>query len=372
MSAEPFIMRDEDRALEWVRVFSDSCSVPNEFAAALLASLCGFGSWDVMMFAIESMPASPCDESLPPYQVHQRHLRYIEIMIHDHAIGVPVAHAVAAQISPSSGSPLTRIDALGLLDMLEDEADEMDLDGFEIGELFASVSSDAGLYVMMPLTSELNLTWTRVFDYMGWDHTYLFNDHELTGTPSFVLHDPTEGSAGFPVYLAHSIPPPSFNLQISDFPTPRHRQCACLGDFVTDWAGEGSPGFLLLSAYPQIAQLKGKYYCYIGQMYVHASGIWVDLLLNKACADVWTLLHLNKKVTPELKGASRLSERSDLFGKRIALLLSDFVPGFDEADEYSIVAMETDDYWYVVRGVSNYDYHPDDLEPYLLAPLRKF
>jgi hypothetical protein len=104
-------------------------------------------------------------------------------MAHGYAIEVPVEHEVAAQICPSSSGPLSRSDALEILELLEDKADELDFEVSEIDELFASVSSDAGMYVMMPLTADLNLSWTQVFGYMGWDHTYLSQDYESDGHP---------------------------------------------------------------------------------------------------------------------------------------------------------------------------------------------
>lgn len=377
MPAEPFVMRDEDRALEWVKVFSESCAVSAEFAATVLASLCGFGSWDVMIFAIGNMPPSPCDESIPPDQVHERQNRYIAIMTHDHSIKPIIAMAVTDYLSPSTGVPLQKFDAAELLEEFdededEDEDDEFDPGAFNIVRLFNAVPSEVGIEIVMPLASELGESWLEVFDFLGWEAEPFFNDYEIAGSPSFLVEDITGESPGFPVYLAHALPVPAFNRQISENPTIRMWQCACLGDFVTEWANQGSPGFLLLTACPQITLLNGKYYCYVGQMYVEAEGHWVDLLLNRACTDVWTLLELNSKVMEGFKGASKLGERSELFGKRIALLLSGFQPEFEDAGDWSIVALRTCEGWSIVRGVSNDEFDLEDLEPYMLAPLRNF
>ncbi|AVX93352.1 hypothetical protein PkP19E3_35260 (plasmid) [Pseudomonas koreensis] len=324
------------------------------------------------MFAIGNMLPSPCDELIPPDQVHERHNHYIAVMTHDHSIKPLIAMAVTDFLSPSTGTPLRKFDAVELLEEFDDEEDEFDPDAINILRLFGSVPSEAGVDMVMPLASELSDSWYEVFDFLGWEVEPFFNDYEVAGSPSFLVEDCTGESPGFPVYLIHAMPVPSFNRQISEIPTIRLWQCACLGDFVTEWADQGSPGFLLLTAYPQITLLNGKYYCYVGQMYVQAEGHWIDLLLNKACVDVWTLLELNSKVTDGFRGASKLGERTELFGKRIALLLSGFEPEIEDSVDWSIVAMGTQEGWSVVRGVSNDDYDLDDLEPYMLTPLRKF
>lgn len=375
MPAEPFIMRDANRALEWVRVFSESCAVPTEFAAELLTSLCGFGSWDVMMFAIENMPPSPFDEAISPDQVHERKRHYIALMANHHGIKPIIAFAVTDLMSPSTGTPLHQFDAAEILEVFGEE-DEDDVwfgsDDFHIDQIFGNTPSEAGTAVVPPLSGELNDCWLQVFEFLGWETDSDFYPSEVTGSPSFLLEDISGESPGFPVYLTHDMPSPSFERDISDNPTVRLVQCACLGDFVTDWASMGSPGFLLLTAYPQLTRRNGKFYCFIGKMYVEAEGHWIDLLLNKACRDPWSLLQLNSKVTEDFRGASKLGERTELFAKRVALLLSGFDPEFDEVDYWCIVAMSTGDGWSVVGGASEMDYDIEDLEPYMLAPLRKF
>lgn len=368
-------MRDEDRALEWVRIFTESCPVQAEFAASLLASLCGFGSWDVMLYAIKNMPPSQCDESIPSDQAHERQGRYFEIMTHDHNINPYIAWAVTNFLSPSTGAPLQKFNGAEILEETETEDDEDDPGSLHIKRLFGFAPSPEAIEIVGPLGCELGDLWLEVFDFLGWEAEPFLNDYEVAGSPSFLLEDPGGQSPGFPVYLAHAIPPPYFDRQISDMPTIRMWQCACLGDFVTEWTGQGCPGFLLLSAYPQITHLNGKFYCYVGKMYVVTEGHWVDLLLSKSCSDVRTLMELNSKVTKGFRGASKLGERTELFAKRIALLLSGFDPSYDDSAEWSIVAMPTDEGWSVVRGVSNDEYDLDDLEemvPYMLKPLGKF
>ena len=116
---------------------------------------------------------------------------------------------------------------------MEDEDDEYDPGAFDIDRLFGSTLSEAGIDIVMPLASELSDSWLEVFDFLGWEVESFCNEHELAGTPSFLVQDSSGESPGFPVYLAHAMAVPSFNRQISEIPTIRMWQCACLGDFVT-------------------------------------------------------------------------------------------------------------------------------------------
>nr|WP_011922950.1 hypothetical protein [Pseudomonas fluorescens]CAM96174.1 hypothetical protein pQBR0142 [Pseudomonas fluorescens SBW25] len=372
MTSEPFVMRDEDRALEWVRVFSESCSVDSEMSAGLLASLCGFGSWDVMMFAIANMPPTPCDEKIPSDQLLERHRRYIAIMTHEHSIKPPIAFMVSHHLSPSTGADLKKFCATDLLREYEDTNANPDYEEFEIEQLFAPEASELGLGVVLPLAFEHFPIWEPVFDFLGWEVDELYAEYEVVGAPSYITKDPAGDSLGFPIYLSHSLPAPLFDRQLSVQPTIRLQQCACVGDFTSDWAQLGCPGFLLLTAYPQITEFNGKFYTCVGQAYLKESNQWVDLLLNKACKDVRALITQNLKVTEGFRGATKLGERTEAFGKRIALLLSGFDPYLDEIDDWCLVAMESSDGWYVVRAVECHEYDFDDLEPYMLAPLRKF
>jgi hypothetical protein len=292
------------------------------------------------------------------------------IMTHEYGIKPIVALAVTDYLSPSTGKNLQNFNAAELIEEFDSE-DDLDNEDFLV-ELFGCALSEEAIEIVMPLAGELNESWIEVFDFLGWETEFLPDGYDVAGSPSFMLEDPVGESPGFPVYLTHALPPPSFNRQISESPTIRMHQCLCLGDFISDWSGLDCPGFLLLSAYPQTTRHNGKSYCYIGQMYVEAHGQWIDLLLNSSCTDVWTLLELNSKVQDGFKGASKLSERTDLFGKRVALLLSGFQREFEDAADWSILTMKTTDGWSVVKGVSNDHYDPEDLEPYTLSPLLNF
>lgn len=372
MRPEPFVMRDEDRALEWVRVFSESCGVASELAAGVLSALCGFGSWDVMMFAISEMPPSPCDEAIPSEQVHERRRRYIQVMTHEFSIKPSIALMVSHHLSPSTGSRLETFSSTNVMQEFETQRFEDDLDEFDIDQLFAAEASELGLGVVLPLAYAPSQNWERVFQLLGWIVEPNLVEFEVVGTPAFVAEDPSEESLGFPVYLAHDLPAPTFDRELSDNPTVRLLQCACLGDFTAEWARHGCSSFLLLTAYPQITQLNGKYYTYVGQAFLRDENQWVDLLLNKTCTDVTTLISLNQKVTEDFRGATKLGERTEVFYKRLAMLLSGFDPEYDDVEDWCLLAVNSPNTWTVVRAVECDDYELDDLEPFLLAPLRRF
>lgn len=372
MPSEPFVMRDEDRALEWVRIFSESCSVDSGMAAAVLASLCGFGSWDVMMFAISDMPPTPCDEAIPPDQVNERHRRYMEIMTHEYSIKPPIALMVSHHLSPSTGTALKTFSAAKIMQEYEVAHSNGDLDGFNIAELFSAEPSELGLGVVLPLAFELGSNWEKAFEFLGWQVEPLFPDYEVVGSPSFLAEDPIGDCPGFPVYLSHALPAPTFDRALNEEPTVRLLQCACLGDFTADWAHQGCPGFLLLTSYPQITRLNGKYYTCVGQAYLKDGNQWVDLLLNRACSDVMTTVNLHEKVTVDFRGATRLGERTEVFAKQLAMVLSGFDPECDDIEDWCLLAVSAPGGWDVIRAAYCWDYDFDDLEPYLLQPLRKF
>ena len=368
MPVEPFVMRDVARAREWVEVFSKSCGVTADYSASVLASLCGFGSWDVMTFAINSMPPSSCDEAISDEEVQERRCRYIATMTGTHSIQPLIALAVADFLSPSAGTPLQGFDALELMEEMGGDDDD---DEFDVDSLFGSFTSPIAHEIVIPLACELDSAWENVFEYIGWCVEPLFNEYEIVGTPSFVIPDPIDDSRVFPVYQTLALPEPAFSGMVSDYPTIRLVQSACLGVFYTDWAAK-SPGFLLLSAQPQIARHNGRHFCYVGQMYIKATGRWVDLLLNKACEDIWRLRDLNANVKEGFQGASKLGDRNDNFAKRVALLLSGFDPENDDVDDWTVVAAETGHGWYLIKAVLDEHYDFRDLEPHMMTPLLRF
>ncbi|HDS1721826.1 hypothetical protein NPS53_07930 [Pseudomonas putida] len=318
------------------------------------------------------MPPSPCDESLPTEQAHERRAQYINIMTHVHSIRPVIAVAVARLISPSTSSTLRKFNAAEIVAEYEDRDDESEPDSPNACRLFGAPLSTPAIEMLMPLAAEFTDAWMEVFEYLGWGAEHLMNEVEVAGKPTFCLTDPSGVSSGMPVYLVHELPAPTFDRQLSEYPTIRLLQCACLGDFMSDWSMGDNPGFLLLAAYPQLTIHNDRYYCYVGKMYDRTNHEWLDLLLSRNSQDVLTLLEQSRKVRPGFQGASKLGSATDNFGKRIALLLSGFTPGIDDCHDWGVLASATDDGWSMVKAFSFEDYDIEDLEPYMLAPLRRF
>ncbi|MBM5458839.1 hypothetical protein H8F21_14820 [Pseudomonas sp. P66] len=363
MSTEPFVLRDVARAQEWVAVCEKSCGYESDRCASILASLCGFGSWDIMVFAIGSLPPSECDESLSQEQLLMRLERYFRILVGEYEIHPDLAAAIVHLLSPSANCPFSGFRPEDVQHVYEEPEE------FDIEELFAAPNSPEHSSMLFPLTSEIDThAWGEVFRYLGWQATALDED-SLIGTPSYVLIDPKTGGADMPVYFVHCLPSPSFDDGIFEDPTVAVAQYACLGNYVSDWDLMGCQGFLVLSSRPQLLETSGKFYCSIGKAYLGKERRWLDLLISRNCKDVTEFIRLNKKVKPGLLGASGLAERNDELCKQIALLLSGFDSDYGDPYDWSVVAMETENGWAVVTAVEDGEYDEEDLAPFLLAPV---
>ncbi|MCU9528376.1 hypothetical protein [Pseudomonas mosselii] len=343
-----------------------------------MASLCGFGSWDIMIFAIGSLPPSACDEVLSPDELEIRLERYFQVLIAEHEIHPDLAGAIVNFLSPSSGRPfsgfgpreLARMQAglaalaeLGGLAELDHEVEE-----FEVENLFGAYPSPTNMELLAPLAFGPEVDgWLEVFQFLGWDATEL-EEAGIVGRPAYQISDTTLGRRGIQVYFIHNLPAPLFDRCISESPTVALAQYACLGHFSSNLTPR-SLGFLLLSSRPQLLHRRGKSYCYLGKAYLADEKCWIDFLIGGKCKDLHELLRLNLKVKPGLVGATGLAERTDEFCKKIALLLSGFNADFEDPYDWSIVAMDTELGWSVVTAVEDCEYDDDDLAPYLLDPL---
>ena len=192
------------------------------------------------MYAIESMPPSTCDESLPIEQAHERRAQYVNIMTHIHSIKPVIAVAVARQLSPSTSSTLRKFNATEIMAEYEECGGGSDPQCHDANRLFGAPLSTEAVEMLMPLAAEL------------------------------------------------------------------------------------------------------------------------------------TELEQSRKVRPGFQGGSKLGAATDNFGKRIALLLSGFTPELEDTEDWGLVACATGDGWSMVKGFSFDDYDIEDLEPHMLAPLRRF
>jgi len=365
MAQEPFVMRDVARAQEWVSACSKSCRFPADQTAEILASLCGFGSWDVMVFGITSLKPSACDEHVGPQQTELRIGHYAAVLIGDYGLPRPLAVAIIANMSPSSSKQFMAFELSEVMEPLDDEdSDQLE---FDIDEAFAARLSPDRLAVMAPLSAEVSaVPWLEVMNFLGWEAEDFDNDEELMGEPSFFIYDARKPLAEVPVYLSHGLPAPAFTGDLSDNPSIRLLQFACMGNFMSEWAPQGSTDFLILASRPQIIINKGKWYCHIGVAYDYAGGVWTDLLINRKCRDVGTMLRLNRKITSLAKGATPLSEADPSFIKLLTLILDGFNPEFEDPVDWTIIGMPSEDGWFVVGAVEDGSFDEEELEPYRL------
>jgi len=368
MDSEPFVLSNVDRAHDWVRACVESCSFPAQQSAALLAALCGFANWDVMIFAIENLPPSECDEAVGDEVASARMHRYFLVLVEDQELPPPVAVAISQQLSPSSNKQYVPFDLHAAVAAFDEDHHQ----AFDIDELFGAPPCPERMETIYPLGAQVDSApWQEVMSFLGWDWEEAPVESEAFGEPSFLLLDANEITMRVPVYVNLGLTPPTFHGGLSDNETVRLLQFACLGNFISEWAPLGATDFLILASKPQLKTYRGKRYCFIGLAYSAEDMRWTDLLINRKCRDVSTLLTMNKKISSLRKGASRLAEPDDEFLAEITLRLSGFDEDLDDAMDWCFIGMPTDDGWLVARAVEDGLYDYDDLDPYMLFDLNE-
>lgn len=364
MSSEPFVMSSVDRAQEWVNAFSTSCEIPADEAAAILAALCGFGSWDVMVFGIQSLRPSTCDESASKEQIESRILHYADVLRSKSEFCPAVVRAIVGRLSPSSCKPFKGID----LDNIDHtDCDEVhESEPFDIDEVFGVEVSPGRMKAMAPHFGRVDhdCDWVGALSAMGWAVEYC-NSEELLGEPSCEIYRFEPDTPMVPVYFSHAIPAPEFTGCVHESPTIRLLQFACLGNFLTQFAPYGATDFLILRNRPKVTKLNGKWFCHIGVAYNSADGKWTDLLFNSACRDIDTLLSLNRSITSLQAGESTLAENDLEFTRRLVLGLAGFDPEQDSAEEWAMVGMPTGEAWSTLGAVPTDAYPWDELSPHV-------
>lgn len=350
MTHEPFVMSGVDRAQTWVSICSASCRLSAEESAEILVSLCGFGSWEVMVYAINSLPRSRFDDEIPPQQLQARLQRYVNILIQDFEIIPTVALVMLQCLSPSSRGAFNEFDLSEIGSEEDDDFDdESEIDAFAQYEmsvalaLGAECSSDR-VAIAASLTLEANWEgWLNVFDYLGWDAQELDYEDVPIGEPSLLIQDHSSSFPWVPVYLTNNILVPDFSGEVCGQPTHRLVQFACLGNFMTDWAPKGATTFLMLASWPQLINVRNKTYCYIGVAFNSVNGTWTDLFVNRKCQSVSNMLRMNQKVTSLRKGAAPLSEPDASFCKQLALRLGGYDPECDEPEGWEFFGIPVED-----------------------------
>ncbi len=357
MTQDPFVMSAVDRAQTWVSVCSSSCRLPAEESAAVLASLCGFGSWDVMIYAINNLPRSPYDDEVTPQQLQARLQRYVNILIHEFDIVPPVALIILQQMSPSRRGPFTEFDIVEFLDDDDDDdGEEVDIDTFARNEMAVALALGAEcithkVEVAASLTLSVNWQgWLSALEYLGWDAQELDYEDVPIGDPSLLIQDHSSSWPWIPAYLTNNIHIPDFSGEICGHPTHRLVQFACLGNFMSEWAPQGATKFMILASWPKLITVRSKTYCHIGTAYDLTDGSWTDLLVNRKCRDFSSMHRMNKKVTSIRKGATSLSEPDMSFCKQLALRLGGYDPECDEPEGWEFFGIPADD-WLLVAAL---------------------
>lgn len=292
MESEPFIMKTVDRAREWVDAYSASTQIDKEESAKVLAMLCGFGSWEVMIFAIESMPPTACDETVGEDVFGHRKDRYMHVFICLLNIRPAIAMFFIRRLSPSASyqfEPFAMEDALGneaklREQFLTDEAEFLQDDD-------ENVTDPVRLMTGARLCGRVNVDgWIDGLDYLGWEVDHESIDEAAdNGEPSFDVYDEDIGL--IPVYLSCLTRIP----ETEDDPSIRLFMKACLGDFIMDNGSDGESRnfFMILWSHPQHKEIGGKDYCCIGVSYSSMSESWKELLISTHCESLEHALQLN-------------------------------------------------------------------------------
>jgi hypothetical protein len=323
MHEEPFVLSSMDRARDWVDICSRGAELPKEKVAAMLASLCGFGSWDIMSYAIEALPPSLVDEKVASEVVQSRLKHHLQVLIGVHQLDPPLAIFIISMISPTSGKPLKAFSksdefAVSSDQRLAFEAFVNELPVDDGPKLFTAPGNPEHFELQCePNRTHLALTlcgdtepllWCQVFDSLGWEYELADDDIPDIDEPSFEIYDDILGEV--PVYITPLSRPPATQGEPIDRAL-RLQRAACLGDYLSqDFPGEAA---LMLMRWPVMKEIDGHLYCHAGSVYLFELGEWQDLLFNLRCTSVSELLKLNNLVEDIHQGHPALEDQGGDF-----------------------------------------------------------
>ncbi|MCK1788825.1 hypothetical protein [Pseudomonas violetae] len=375
MAIEPFILKSVQRAQQWVDLCSKGMEIARDEAASMLANLCGFGSWDLMIFAMESLPPSRVDEDVDEKLANERTRNYAKILVSRCGLDPGEALYLLGALPPSSnrryeafqhGDAITlHSDQLRAFEDFAHDVAESDL-GEETDEEIASefwVPPDPEkVSVALQLCGFVEEEpWIAIFSELGWDFRAFSEYQTNLGEASFVIHDADLGE--IPVYLTPTAPEPRNDPQNSEDRAQILQRQACVGDFITEWKVTSRVA-LLLSRWPWILKRDGRSYCHLGSVYDRELNSWHDLLFSRDCASVGVLLALNEQVTDLQLGSPALEDVDGEFSKFATLCLS----GVGIADMLIgskldlVSALNVDTGWAMQRIILDEDEDEDDEE----------
>lgn len=340
MSEHTFVMPSSDRAHQWVDACSRSLDCPAEEAAAMLANLCGFPSWDLMIHTISATRPSQPDEQLPKSSFNRRHARYVAILTSVFAFDPLFGKYLVQHLSPSSCRPFlpfsidkahmhgprdtSRINIAEMAEMLG-----IDFDDASLAEtakmLFGDVLPDDIDYKnlndsLRSLRGVEAWPWFNIFMTLGWgplDGTY--NESPEEGEPAFLIDDQVHGKV--PVFLSPlSRTPNDHNDKAAEASMSR-----ALDAFNAGRAGGkfGDTAYLLWS-FPMTKEICGVHYCHIGMLL--RDGEWKEALLNEHVESFAKLFRLNAQLSSIEDGHPELADQ----GQKFFISVNRHMAGLDE------------------------------------------
>lgn len=332
METERFIFADCDRAQQWVEVCARSLNIPRSDAAIILATLCGFPTWDHMASCIgQERPTLP-DEAIAEPLCKARRARYVEVLAQVFSMSTKSGKSLIEHLSPSSSKPFKEIAI---------EAADLRISGeqraSELGDRYRHDEDDDGPF--RELLENLHnpdqleceecnarlhgdtspLAWLSILTNLGWAIPDKYVDIEANlGEPTMIAVDDELGD--IPIFLSSVNRSPHDD---SDCPA-NFMMGLCKTEFDTGEYGETA--FLLWDG-PVFRKIRRNYYCSIGMMMF--DGEWVEFLINRGCTSPNTTFIRNMGMASINEGNTDLIDEENTLCNAIAFQLAGAEAGDD-------------------------------------------
>ena len=342
MSNQTFILPSPDRAQQWVDACSRSLGCPAEEAAAMLANLCGFPSWDLMVHAISTARPSQPDEQIPKSSLNRRYDRYVATLTSVFAFDPLFGKYLVQHLSPSSCRPFlpfsidkahmhgprdtSGVNIAEMAEMLgidlEDSAfaesakrlfGDVLPEDFDYGNLNDSFRALRGVGAW---------PWFNIFMSLGWgpiEESY--NESPAEGEPAFLIDDSVHGKV--PVFLSPFCRTPNdHNDKGAEASMARALDAYKAG--LAD--GKFGDTAYLLWSFPLTKEIGGVDYCHLGMLL--RDGEWKEALLNEHVNSFEKLYKLNAQISSIEDGHPELVDQ----GQRFFTSVNRHMAGVDEPD----------------------------------------
>ncbi|MFJ7794505.1 hypothetical protein [Pseudomonas sp. NPDC096950] len=364
MSFEPFILRSVDNARQWVDACSKSISWEPNDCATKLANMLGYGSWEVMVYAIENATPSRADEDVDLHTYKQRIKRYLHVLIVEHGVDPTVSLNLLQALSPSSNKPAkafipseTATCSLEIFDALRDlfepgdkPFDEMDSPSSYAEESFPNqIESYRASQALEVCGRVLPSQWADFLSHLNWDVEFDGDEIPNIGEPSIFIEDDVYGEV--PVYLSATTTSPfNYSDEITQSGSELERN-ACVGDFFLNRAE--SSVMLLLNRWPQFRKVGDIELCFLGCAFDSERMEWKALLFNHACDSVDALLALNEYVTDINIGHSTLHDNGGTLLRCACLALSESEFDSSSVMTVSVEQLKDEDTGWTIQRYTN-------------------